>query len=244
MGSEIFSEVNPISVIIPAYREAKNIPPLLNEIHAIMISSGLPYETIVIDDDSGDGTFEAVEELREHRVAVTLIVRKERGLSSAVILGVRRASGEIAVVMDADLSHPPRTIPDLVRPIVRNQADFVIGSRFMKGGSSGNLRWYRKLHSLSAKALARPLVRVTDPMSGFFAFKKRLLASPVVLDPIGFKVGLEILVKAAPKRILEVPIHFGERRHGESKLSIREEVNCLIHLKRLYRYRLTAPSLR
>ena len=227
-----------ISIIVPTYREAENIPVLSREIDMAMRAARLSYEIVIVDDDSGDGIAEAVDALRSHQFAVTLIVRKQvRDLSSAVLAGVFQATGDVLVVMDADLSHPPAIIPDLVAPIARDEADFVIGSRFVAGGSAGFSNNYRRLSALAARMLARPLTAVNDPMAGFFAFHRRLLTSRVILNPLGFKVGLEIIVKAAPRRITEIGIRFQNRRHGESKLSLKEQANYLIHVGRLYGYK-------
>ena len=235
--ADIHSRGNLISIIVPTYREAENIPILTHEIDSVMKASRLPHEIILIDDDSGDGIGEVVEELTHRSLNITLIVRKrQRGLSSAVLEGLRRANGDIAVVMDADLSHPPEKIPALVAPIMSNEADFVIGSRFVPGGSARHFNWYRKWNALAARILARPLTKVSDPMAGFFAFPRKLLAPNVTLDPLGFKIGLEIIVKAAPKRIAEVGIHFQKRRYGKSKLSLREQAHYIVHIKRLYAY--------
>ena len=232
-----------ISIIVPTYREAENIPILSQEIDQALKASRLPYEIVIVDDDSGDGIVDVVDELKKNSFNITLIVRKrERGLSSAVMEGLRSATGDIAVVMDADLSHPPQKIPDLVTPIIRDEADFVIGSRFMTGGSAAHFTWYRKLNALAARILARPFTGVTDPMAGFFAFHRKLLTPEVTLNPLGFKIGMEIIVKAAPKRITEIGIHFQERRNGKSKLSFKEQVNYIIHLKRLYTYKWKARA--
>lgn len=226
-----------VSIIIPTYREALNIAPLVVAIHPAMSAARMEYEVVIVDDDSQDGTVQAVENL-EGRYPVRLTVRKaERGLSSAVIEGFRRARGEVLVVMDADLSHPPEKIPDLVREVTHGGADFAIGSRFVPGGSAELFTIYRKLNALVSRLLARPLSAVRDPMAGFFAFHRKLLPDPGLLNPLGFKIGLEMIVKAAPRTIAEIPIRFSERRHGASKLSLREQVNYLVHLRRLYEYR-------
>ena len=227
-----------VSIVVPTFREAENIAPLAHEIDRVLKAARLPYEIIIVDDDSGDGIAAVVEELKQDCLEITLIVRRgERGLASAVLDGIRRAIGEIIAVMDADLSHPPERIPALVAPIIGCSADFVIGSRFTKGGSAIHFNGYRKLNALVARALARPLTQVTDPLAGFFAFPRTLLSSEVILSPLGFKIALEIVVKAVPKRISEVGIHFQERCNGESKLSFREQMNFLRHLLRLYAYK-------
>ena len=140
--------------------------------------------------------------------------------------------------MDADLSHPPEKLPELVEPILQGHADFVIGSRFVKGGGAAHFNWFRKLNAWVSKALARPFTKVCDPMAGFFAFPRTLLqGDQVKLNPLGFKIGLELIVKANPANIVEVPIQFEERLHGESKLNIKEQIRYLLHLARLFDYR-------
>jgi dolichol-phosphate mannosyltransferase len=124
-----------------------------------------------------------------------------------------------------------------VREITHGGADFAIGSRFVPGGSSEHFSLYRKLNALVSRLLARPLSPVRDPMTGFFAFRRKLLPDPGLLNPLGFKIGLELIVKATPRTVAEIPIRFSERMHGASKLSLREQVNYLVHLRRLYEYR-------
>jgi dolichol-phosphate mannosyltransferase len=230
------NEIN-VSIIVPTYKEAKNITPLSEQIDPAMKDANLTYEIIVVDDDSKDGIIEVVEKIKD-RYNMELKVRKgEKGLSSAVIAGFSLIKGEIVVVMDADLSHPPSKIPELVTPILDGNCDFMIGSRFVNGGSAPHFNWYRKLNAWVSKMIAKPFTRVSDPMAGFFAFHRRLLKPGLALNPLGFKIGLEMIVKASPKRISEVPIQFRERQFGESKLSLKEQINYLIHIKRLFEYK-------
>jgi len=123
--------------------------------------------------------------------------------------------------MDADLSHPPEKIPELVEVIRTAGADFVIGSRYLPGGGTDE-RWglFRWLNSKVATLMARPLTSARDPLAGFFALQRaRYLESSSSLDPIGYKIGLELIVKCKCRKIAEVPIFFGNRLKGESKLS-------------------------
>jgi dolichol-phosphate mannosyltransferase len=141
--------------------------------------------------------------------------------------------------MDGDLSHPPEKLPELIEQIKSKNADFTIGSRFVKGGSSPYFNFYRKTNALISKLMAMPLTRVKDPMAGFFAFRKNLIKEIDNLNPLGFKIGLEIIVKTTPEKITEIPITFEERFGGESKLNLKEQINFLIHLHRLYQYKYT-----
>jgi dolichol-phosphate mannosyltransferase len=224
-----------VSITVPTYREAENLTPLVGRIAEAMSPLGRPYEIILVDDNSGDGTEEVVAKLAAEGHAVRVIVRKnERGLSSAVIRGFREATGDILVCMDADLSHPPEAIPRLLECLEDPETDFAIGSRYVPGASTeetwGVFRW---LNSKVATLLARPFVKVKDPMSGFFALRRGLFNRSAPLSPVGYKIGLELMVKCGCKGVREVPIHFADRKFGQSKLSLKEQINYIKHLKRL-----------
>jgi dolichol-phosphate mannosyltransferase len=141
--------------------------------------------------------------------------------------------------MDADMQHPPQAIPKLVGCITSGQADFVLGSRSAPGGSvAGQWPWTRRLNSWVATVLARPLTAVSDPMSGFFALHRDTWKRADRLNPLGYKIGLELMVKARCRKCVEVPIQFQTRLAGQSKISLREQWRYLRHLYRLYRFRL------
>lgn len=226
-----------VSVILPTYKEAKNLREMVSRIFRSLKERGLEGECIVVDDDSRDGTESVCGEL-EKEFTLRLIVRKgERGLSTAVIRGLREASGEILVVMDADLSHPPEKIPEMVR-LVGEGADFVLGSRYVEGGEIEE-HWgvYRKLNSKVATVMACFLTKLKDPMSGFFCIPRRTLDACKELSPIGYKIALEIVVKSGSQAVAEVPIFFSRRKHGESKMNLKEQLLYIRHLGRLYRFR-------
>jgi dolichol-phosphate mannosyltransferase len=228
-----------ISVVLPVLREAENLPLLVPAIARALEPSGKTWSVIVVDDDSRDGTIEACESLRS-TYPLQLVVREtERGLSGAVLEGFRRGGGRTLVVMDADLSHPPGKIPGLLAALDGDGVDFVIGSRFVAGGSTP-ADWgpLRVLNSKLATLLALPLTRVKDPMSGFFALRRQTLDSAAGLDPLGFKIGLELIVKCRCRNVREIPIDFRRRTHGQSKLSLRVQWSYLRHLLRLYRFKL------
>ncbi len=230
------TELPSVSVIVPTYKEALNLPALVERVEGVRSKHHLDLEMILMDDDSRDGTEETVAAL--DREWVRLVVRKEdRGLSAAVLDGFRHARNEVLLVMDADLSHPPETIPEMLRRL-RDGADFVLGSRYIAGGSTeeawGFLRW---LNSKVATLLARPFTRLKDPMSGFFAIPRTLLDNAPPMNPVGYKIALEILVKCDCRNVVEVPIHFSQRYKGESKLSLREQLLYLEHLRRLAEYK-------
>jgi dolichol-phosphate mannosyltransferase len=160
-----------------------------------------------------------------------------RGLSSAVLEGFGLAGGDVLVCMDADLSHPPEAIPALLECLAAG-ADFAIGSRYVPGASTdeswGPFRW---LNSKVATLLARPFTKVRDPMAGFFALPRAVFQRAEALSPIGYKIALELIVKCGCTDIREVPIHFANRTFGQSKLSLKEQLNYLKHLKRLADHR-------
>ncbi|MDA0659762.1 MAG: glycosyltransferase family 2 protein [Planctomycetota bacterium] len=228
-----------VSVVVPTYCEAENLPTLIPRISNAMSSAGLHGEILVVDDNSPDDTTQVCDQLSSDS-PVRLIVRtKERGLSSAVIEGMKQAQGAALIVIDADLSHPPEKIPELIRALQVEGTDFVIGSRYVPGGGTdeewGLFRWF---NSKVATWLAYPLTSARDPMAGFFALRRdHFLQALPQLDPIGYKIGLELIVKCECKQIAEVPIFFGNRLRGESKLSIKEQLNYLRHLKRLYEHK-------
>ncbi len=225
-----------ISVVIPTYREADNLPVLVPRIAAAL--ADLPYEIVIVDDNSPDATPQVCTKLANQYPVRLLVRTSERGLSSAVVHGMRAARGDCFVVMDADLSHPPERIPDLVRALTDVPADFVIGSRYVKGGQTeegwGLFRW---LNSKAATLMAWPLSSAADPMAGFFALRRSTFEANDHLDPIGYKIGLELIVKCRCQKVAEVPIAFANRLHGTSKLTFQEQVNYLRHLKRLYEFK-------
>jgi dolichol-phosphate mannosyltransferase len=228
-----------VTIVIPTYRELENLRPLVIRISDAMSKAKESYEIIFVDDESHDGTDRVVAELSELRYPVRLITRMgERGLSSAVIRGFSEATGEAFVCLDADLSHPPEAIPAILECLGETGVDFVLGSRYVPGGSTdehwGLLRW---VNSKIATALARPLTSVEDPMSGFFAIRRTVYERAAPLNPVGYKIALELIVKCNCSIIREVPIRFAQRQFGESKLSLGERFNYLRHLSRLLRFK-------
>ena len=161
---------------------------------------------------------------------------RSRDLSRSVLLGFRLARFERLVVMDADLSHPPEAVVDLLAGLDAD-CDMALGSRHAPGGRiDGAWSWWRLLTSRLATCLARPLVSCADPLSGFFAIERRCLPEPARLRPVGYKIALELMVRGR-LRVREVPICFRDRSRGASKLGWRQRVDFLRHLVRLYGFR-------
>lgn len=222
-----------VSVVTPTYREAANLPRLIERLAAVRDERRLDLELLLMDDDSRDGSEAIVAAL--NLPWVRMIVRTaNRGLSAAVLDGLRAARHEVAIVMDADLSHPPEKIPEMLAAL-EGGAEFVIGSRYVQGGLTGeDWGWFRRLNSKAATWLARPFTRAADPMSGFFAFRRAALANAAPLNPIGYKIGLELIVKCRFAKVVETPIFFAQRELGESKLTIAEQLRYLQHVRRLF----------
>ena len=224
-----------VSVIVPTFREAANIPRLAERIHTALSDSGIAWELLLIDDNSEDGSDAVVAELAR-RLPVRMVTRRQppRDLSLSVIEGIRLCRFDRLVVMDADLSHPPERIADLLAALDAD-CDMVIGSRYAPGGLIDRTwsRW-RLLNSRLATSLALPLVSCSDPMSGFFATHRRVLPDLQQLQPIGYKIALELMVRGR-LRVKELPIDFRDRSMGSSKMNWRQQLNFLRHLYRLYR---------
>lgn len=214
------------SIIIPTYNEEENIGRLIKKLFKCLER---PYEIIVVDKDSEDNTKKIVEGLAEEN-PVRLIIDRD-SLAEAIIAGIKKSRGEKVLVMDADFSHPPEKVPLFFQKLKRD--DMIIGTR----KKVENWPWHRKVISKGATFLVRPLTNVKDPMSGFFGFKKKLLKG-TRLNPIGYKILLEILVKAAPKNKSELLYVFKNREKGESKLDLGEYLYFLRHLGRLYWYKI------
>ena len=223
-----------LSLIVPTYNEADNIAPLVRRVHEAL-SPHCRYELVVVDDDSPDGTAEAARALSAEYPVRVVVRHDERGLASAVLEGFRHAGGEVLGVIDADLQHPPEMIPDLFR-CVGGGADVVVGSRYEPGGGTEKWTWQRRIVSRVARALAFLLLpssrRVSDPLSGFFLFKRQAIDG-VRLRPVGYKILLEILVRGRVGQVASVPYTFRGREAGQSKYGVREQVNYLRHILRL-----------
>jgi len=228
-----------VSVVIPTYNER----PSLGLLHSAWSFALREYtsEIIVVDDNSTDGTREYVRELSRYE-AYRLIERPTRqGLASAVLRGLGEARGNVALVMDADGSHPAGAIPLLVDPVLRGSAELALASRCVPGGSAPGLTAGRRLISWGARLLARPLTHVRDPMSGFFCVRRSIL-SRGELTPVGYKIALEILVKCHPHPIEEIPFRFEPRVAGESKLDRGQIALYVRHLRELYAWRASRPG--
>jgi len=231
-----------LSIIIPTYREAKNLEKLVPRLWSVMQEEKRSYEILVVDDNSKDGTEALIQKYAADGIPISAHIRlQERGLGTAVLFGMKKARGDILLCMDADLSHRPEDIPRLLSEFQKqNPPDMVVGSRFTQGGKIDQ-KWgaHRWVNSYVATLLSGPLLyeTITDPMAGFFALQRSVFQRTSHLNPIGYKIGLEIMLKCACSQVIEIPITFEDRQEGTSKLNGKERIRYLEHLSRLYDFR-------
>lgn len=230
------------SIVIPTYNEAGGIERLIHAVNDVFAQHALDGELIVVDDNSPDGTGEIVDRLAQTFPVRCLHRPGKLGLSSGVIDGwkIARPESEALGAMDADFSHDISILPDMVRALEKGYG-LAVGSRYVKGGGITNWPKRRIITSKVACMLAQPLTRVKDITSGYFLVRRQALED-VDLDPIGFKIGLEVIAKAHYGTVLEVPYVFTDRLVGESKLNQKEIVNYLKQLRKLYLGRLVPRS--
>lgn len=210
-----------VSLVIPTYNEAKNIPILLEEVFSMVDKDNIDLEFIIVDDNSPDGTGQIAEELAK-TYPIRVIHRSGKlGLGSAVIEGFAMSDRPYVGVMDADLSHDPKIINDLIYSLQEN--DIAIGGRFSEGSIVENWQWWRKAVSNVGVFFARKLTRVKDPLSGYFFFKKSIIKD-VILKTKGYKILLEILVKTNFVKVKEIPFVFRMRKFSTSKLNSQEYI--------------------
>jgi dolichol-phosphate mannosyltransferase len=209
--------LNSLSIIVPTRNEVENVGPLVSQIAATGVDFG---EILFIDAHSTDGTRDAIAALAaDYPIRIIEQDPAELGLARAIMAGAKAATGELLLVMDADLSHPPERMNELLEPLRAGTADMVIGSRYVSGGSTSGWPLWRRTLSRAGAALASPLTGVRDSMCGFFAIKRARLLE-VAPAAVGFKIAFETIVRAGPSlRVREIPIVFRERAHGRSKMS-------------------------
>jgi dolichol-phosphate mannosyltransferase len=223
-----------ISIVVPTFNEKGNIAPLLKRIGDTL--KEIDYEVIFVD-DSNDETPQVIEEAAKTDKHVRLFHREnEKGLATAVVKGFSLAEGDFVACMDADLQHPPEVLLDMYAAMLAH-ADMAIPSRLIPGGSDGGLDIVRKIISGSARYLAKiilPCLRgISDPTSGLFMVKRELLQG-ADLNPIGWKIMVEVVSQCNVKKILETPYSFHDRESGESKISLKvslQFVEQLFHLR-------------
>ncbi len=227
-----------LAVVVPTLGEAENIRVVLDRIRRSLDPLAIPYELIVVDDDSRDGIEPIVQEISTADPRVRLLVRKgQRGLGGAVLHGWKHTDAEILGVIDADLQHPPELLPQLWKAVEAGN-DVVLASRYAPQGGLEN--WHPARHLLSRAMilltypLQKPGIYVKDPMAGFFMVRRSCLRN-IELHNRGFKILLEILVRANVRSVAEIPFTFGPRRAGASKASLKVGLDYFALLYRLWR---------
>lgn len=226
------------SLILPTYNESGNIESIVKLLSNIL-DRVLPndYELIVVDDNSPDLTWKIAQSLiREYPQLRVMRRQEEKGLASAVIRGWQVARGDILAVIDADLQHPPEILLKLIKAI-QNGADLAVASRHVEGGGVSEWSLARRFLSRGAQLLGLVILpnvvgRVSDPMSGYFMLRRSAIAGPV-LNPMGYKILLEVIGRGKVEKIAEVGYVFQERQEGESKVTWKQYVEYILHLLKL-----------
>jgi dolichol-phosphate mannosyltransferase len=210
-----------LSVIVPTFNERDNVTTLYRRLETTL--AGVAWEVIFVDDNSPDGTWDVVRGLARQDYRVRCVRRiGRRGLSGACIEGILAASAPCAAVIDADLQHDETQLPKMLALLQAGEADLVVGSRYIAGGSADSFNRQRAGASALATEVAKRVLRVqiADPMSGFFMIRRdRFEQLAPRLSTQGFKILLDIVATAGGElRVKEIPYTFGSRLHGESKL--------------------------
>ena len=236
-----------VSLVIPTYDEAANIERLLRSLHEVLTRCDTTFELIVVDDDSPDRTWAVAARVASELSGIRVVRRTgASGLATAVICGWAHARGAVLGVIDGDGQHPPEVVADLVAAMA-DRTDVAVASRHVPGGGVSNWSAIRRLLSRGAQVLGLLLLpgtvgRVTDPMSGLFLVRRDVVAM-ADLDPVGYKILLEVLARGDVRRVAERPYVFLEREKGESKVSAGHYVGYLRHLMRLRLHPLRSRAL-
>jgi dolichol-phosphate mannosyltransferase len=224
------------ALVVPTLNEAENLPLLVDRVRESLLPLSLPYEILIVDDNSQDGTHEVVRTMALRDSRIRLLVRRgQRGLATAVVYGWQNTDADLLGVMDADLQHPPELLPLLLAQA--QDHDLVVASRYLQSDSMSGWNALRAAVSRLSTMVSAPLlrrVRVKDPMSGYFVVRRSVIAG-ARLEPVGFKILLEVLVRGHIRSAREVPFHFGLRHAGKSKADARiawQYVNQLGKLSR------------
>jgi dolichol-phosphate mannosyltransferase len=218
-----------ISIVLPTYNESDNIGLVTRMITEVL--HGKDYEIMVVDDNSPDGTAEIARRLGQYYPIKVIKRSGKLGLGTAIIEGFCKSSGDIMGVIDADMQHPPELIPELISAL-QDGYDIAIASRYISGGGVEGWSFFRRLTSKVATMLARPLVEIKDPMSGFFLIRRSVFEH-LTLGCTGYKILLEILANG-DYSAKEIPYVFQPRKYNKSKLDAREYYRYLKLLLNLY----------
>jgi len=227
-----------LSVVIPTFNESYGISKILRSLHSSLTELQIKFEIILVDDDSPDNTWEIAAELLEEIPELTVIRRVgAKGLATAVICGWQYSNGRLLGVMDGDGQHPVEVVKDLFTVFSDKNNEVAIASRYLPHGGIKKWSLSRRLLSRGAQTLGQLLLpgaigTINDPMSGFFIVKRSIITK-TELDPVGYKILLEILARSQANKIQEVPYVFLERSSGKSKVALSHYSSYLRHLLRL-----------
>jgi dolichol-phosphate mannosyltransferase len=218
---DIASGIPELVVVIPTLNERDNVPLIVERLNGVL--AGITWEAIFVDDDSPDGTADAVRELAQRQGNIRCLQRLgRRGLASACIEGILASAAPYAAVMDGDLQHDENLLPAMLAKIKEEDLDIVVASRHVRDGGVGDWQRSRIMISDIATRLGRLVVKadLSDPMSGFFLIRRDAFAVAMrSLSGQGFKILLDLFASAPrPFAFAEVPLQFRQRLHGESKL--------------------------
>jgi dolichol-phosphate mannosyltransferase len=234
-------------MVLPTLNEAGNIPILLTRLRNALDQVILDYELIVVDDNSQDRTAERVREFARRDSRIRLLLRRnQRGLAGAVIHGWQQTDARWLGVIDADLQHPPELLPQLLDALAQGY-DIAIASRYTSDNRDSVSDWSKARQFVSrcstwaTQPLQRKGLRVKDPMSGYFVVRRSSITG-LALQPQGFKILLEILVKGRLRSAAEIPYHFGPRHAGSSKADLKVAFDYFALLGRLSRYAIFKPE--
>jgi dolichol-phosphate mannosyltransferase len=220
-----------LTVVAPAFNERANVAPMIQRLDAAL--AGIRWQVIYVDDNSPDGTAEAVKAIARTDPRVSCLRRVgRRGLAGAIIEGMLASAAPYVAVIDADLQHDETLLRPMFETLRADQADLVIASRYVgEGAADGGFSAVRAAGSKFANQLANMVLRsrVSDPVSGFFMLKREVMdrAAPK-LSTQGFKLLFDLIAAEAGRlRIKELPFTFRERQAGESKLDSRVVIDYL-----------------
>ena len=226
-----------LAIVLPTYNEKENVEELLERVEKSL--KGMDFEVVIVDDNSPDGTADLAEKIGRRYGNVRVLRRKGKlGLASAVLDGAAITDADIVGVLDSDLQEPPEFLPALYNRLKEGH-DIVIGSRYVKGSRIECWGFRRKLISKAAVMMAHmalPETRgIKDPSNGFFMFRKRVIKD-AMLNPKGFKVLMELLVRGNRGSVSEVPFDYVGRKRGKSKLDTKEMKTYVSYLRELRKH--------
>ena len=224
------------ALVVPTINEVANIKVLLDRAVTALSRLPIPWEIIVVDDQSSDGTPDIVRRFAESESRVRILLRSsQKGLAGAIAYGWAQADADLLGVIDADLQHPPELLPNLISKVL-DGCDIAIASRYVQPHSIEGWSPLRaaisRMTLLASKPVQKPFLAVKDPMSGFFVLRRKCI-SGLEFQPTGFKLLLEILGRGQISSVTEVPFKFVPRHQGKSKANLMTAVHYLSLLWRL-----------